>query len=835
MIGDRNALQFVPVLLLGIVLGGAIGFGYYQLSWALLKDSKTKEKATILRLTDAFVTAYSSVRSSTLNKTAPVPATYRAHAIDAFNRSAPEGDAISVVMVGAPGRSIKTEPLDAEMAENIRAFANAVNPGPSFTIIENSDGPVLRTLYPSIAKKKSCVDCHNKIQGTSGRWAINDVMGAFAVDAPVGFALSKLQRDSSIVGILICLFAWIVGVYLQNDISRRKASVRMLTNAKDAAESALERAENAERVKSEFLANMSHEIRTPMNGVMGMADLLSATNLDERQRKFTNVIVSSSSALLKIINDILDFSKMNANQLVLETRSFDLAREIDDVATLMSKNAQEKGLELAVRVEPDMPGLFFGDAGRIRQVIINLVGNAVKFTENGSVLIDASTSDQADLGDNVKLVTLTIRDTGGGIPKDKIGMIFGKFQQVDGSSTRQHDGTGLGLAITKRLVEIMGGEIGVDSAVGFGSTFWIKIPLEIDLAGRTPAESQTDLSAKSVLIVDDSEVNRSILREQLSARKILTQSAVSGVEGLEQLRTAEASGQPIDFVILDYHMPAMNGAEVVRAIRADEKIKNTPILLLTSVDYSVEFDALPVDGQMAKPVSSNVLFNTMATILRKSPEENPKVPVRPEVTKKPVITITPAAPAVPAAPAAKESRVSPRRLKITPVKKPAPKPGVAVEPQQSQQEDARVPLLIVDDNETNLLLLREILKTVDLDYISARDGLEAIALAESASPRVILMDVSMPGINGLDATRTIRQVEADKGIPRSFVIGQTGHALHGDEQKCRDAGMDDYITKPISAADLLKRIDHWLEVSSSQAENQVTAQSNTAHKSSSVA
>jgi len=812
----KDIFRFAPVVSLALILGAIMGFGYYQLSWSLLQDSKTKEKATILRLTDAFVTTYSGVRSSAFNKEAPVPATYRAHSIEAFNRNAPRGDAISVVMVGFPGRSIKTEPLDEQMAENIRTFVNASNPAPTSVITKNANGPVLRTLYPSIAKKQSCVTCHNEIQSPRVKWALNDVMGAFAIDAPVGVALAKLQREAFIVGLIIFLLTSIAGVYLQNDINRRKASVVTLTNAKNTAETALERAEGAERTKSEFLANMSHEIRTPMNGVMGMAELLSATNLDEKQKKFTDVIVSSSASLLKIINDILDFSRMDAQQLVLESKSFNLAAEVDDVATLISKTAQEKGLELAVRIEPGLPERFNGDAGRIRQVILNLVGNAVKFTKSGIVLVDVSNDEKTDVEGDIHPVTITVRDTGEGIPKDKLEMIFGQFQQVDGSSTRQHDGTGLGLAISKRLVEIMGGEIGVDSAIGFGSTFWIKIPLEIDRTYQEQNEGQHELSAKNVLIIDDNEVNRSILHEQLGAQKILTQSATSGVEGLEQLRAAQLTGQPVDLVILDYHMPNMNGADVVRTIRADEKIKNTPILLLTSVYHSAEFDDIAVDAQMAKPVSNSMLLSTMAAIFQKTPLPTPK-PENIAVEKEQAERL-----ARPQETPVDQHASSPS----LPINQ-APTPPVSESPAQplSEKKPEQVPILIVDDNETNLILLREILSNSDLECVSAHDGAEAIALVEKVLPRIILMDVSMPGINGLDATRTIRQLEREKGIPRPVIIGQTGHALDGDKQKCLDAGMDDYITKPISAIDLISRIEQCLKTQRSSTETHSSGQS----------
>ena len=376
------------------------------------------------------------------------------------------------------------------------------------------------------------------------------------------------------------------------------------------------RAVLADRAKSEFLANMSHEIRTPMNGVLGMAELLAKSTLDSKQKTFTEIIVKSGNALLTIINDILDFSKIDAGQLVLDPAPFKLAEAIEDVATLISTRAKEKDLELIVRVAPGLHDLFMGDVGRFRQVVTNLVGNAVKFTDSGHVLVDVSGKPVAG---GTKL-HISVTDTGIGIPPEKLGLVFEKFSQVDASSTRRHEGTGLGLAITARLVALMGGDIGVESVQGKGSTFWFTVTLPN--AGGAGAKKVTpfDVTGARILIVDDNQVNRSILLEQMASWTFDSCAAENGPEGLKVLLAAASCGVPVDCILLDYQMPGMTGADVARIVRATDAIADTPIVMLTSVDQSLSnssYRDLAINAQLIKPARSSALLETLVATIQK--------------------------------------------------------------------------------------------------------------------------------------------------------------------------------------------------------------------------
>jgi|GEM_PF-5879739 len=422
----------------------------------------------------------------------------------------------------------------------------------------------------------------------------------------------------------------------------RRTDVTELKRREIELERAKVAAETAERSKSEFLANMSHEIRTPMNGILGMAEILNRTDLDDRQQSFADVILTSGNALLTIINDILDFSKIDAGQMPLNAQPFQLSQAIDDVATLLSTRSGEKDLEVIVRIAPGVPDYLVGDAGRLRQIVTNLMGNAVKFTEKGHVLVDIDGTPgapDAEGGDTIAL-RCRIVDTGIGIPEDRVDDVFSKFSQVDGSSTRQHEGTGLGLAIAMRLVELMGGEIGCESTVGKGSTFWFTVTLPIDRSARRARPAPTDLTGTRVLVIDDNAVNRSILLEQLTAWGFDGVAAASGEEGLAVLRAEDAA---VEAVILDYHMPQMNGTQVAHAIREDTAVSGTPIVMLTSIDLDVtspEFRALEVNGYLVKPARSSALLKTIVAAIRE-----------------PSVSMTDTAPTPPISPAELEEKI----------------------------------------------------------------------------------------------------------------------------------------------------------------------------------
>ena len=567
-------------------------------------------------------------------------------------------------------------------------------------------------------------------------------------------------------------------------------SVRLIGSSTDISElkqretelqEAQRRAVLADRAKSEFLANMSHEIRTPMNGVLGMAELLAKSNLDSKQKTFTDIIVKSGNALLTIINDILDFSKIDAGQLVLDPAPFKLAEAIEDVATLISTRAKEKDLELIVRVDPALPDLYVGDVGRIRQIITNLVGNAVKFTDSGHVLVDVS---GAPAGGETAL-RISVTDTGIGIPAEKLDMVFEKFSQVDSTSTRRHEGTGLGLAITARLVALMGGEIGVESTEGEGSTFWFTISLPHAAQTKSKRVTPFDVSGARILVVDDNAVNRSILLEQMAAWSFDSCAAQDGREGLQVLFAAAACGAPVDCILLDYQMPGMTGADMARIVRATGAVADTPIVMLTSVDQSLSnsnYRDLAIDAQLIKPARSSALLEALVATIQKhrslsgAGEEMP------------------------------QRREEARPARIPPVEAA---PRIAEVGREASGYRHGVDILVAEDNEVNQLVFTQILGETDYSFEIVGNGRLALKAFGEMRPRMILMDVSMPEMNGLEASAEIRRLEAAAGghVP---IVGVTAHALKGDRERCLEAGMDDYLPKPVSPKALLEKLDRWL-------------------------
>jgi len=561
-----------------------------------------------------------------------------------------------------------------------------------------------------------------------------------------------------------------------SDLEKRRDEVGVLYKAffglidriderTNALSKALKSAEAAEQAKAHFLANMSHEIRTPMNGVMGMADLLSATSLSETQRSFVDVIVKSGEALLRIINDILDFSKLDAGVAVLHPTPFVLADIAEDVATLLAPSAAGKNIELVLRVDPALPRMFYGDAGRLRQVLINLTGNAVKFTDKGHVLIDVSPAPGADKDQSLG-VRFSVEDTGVGIDKDECQQMFEKFMQADMSASRRHEGSGLGLAIAKALVELMGGEIGVDSTPGAGSTFWFTISMPRHCAAEDGASGGFAMPGVRTLIVDDNLVSRRVLGEIVAAWGFEIEVCGSGADALKTLRDAQAASVPFDLVILDSDMPRMSGVEAAQAIRADAALSWTPVIMLASVrraDEAARFGDFDINAQVTKPVRAGALMRAAARVLEEW-SERPTAPVE--------------------------------------VESEAPAPEVVADP-------VSVDVLVAEDNEVNRLVMSHILRNGGYSFEMASNGREAVELYQRLQPRLVLMDVSMPEMNGYEATAAIRELESTSG-GRVPIIGVTAHAVKGDREECIEAGMDDYVTKPVSPERLAKKIQEYL-------------------------
>ncbi|MEW1808958.1 response regulator [Pseudarthrobacter sp. NPDC080039] len=556
---------------------------------------------------------------------------------------------------------------------------------------------------------------------------------------PVSVTMSPIRGSDGIHGVAT----------IAQDITDRR---RTETELRLARESAVE----SSRLKSEFLATMSHEIRTPMNGVVGLTELLLGTNLDQTQRQYLEGVKTAAEALLNLINDILDFSKLEAGKVDLELIEFDPRRLVDDVAALLSEQAQSKGLELIAYCSPEVPALLVGDAGRVRQILLNLATNAVKFTPAGEVAIRVSVT--GDEGENV--IRFEVRDTGIGIDPSDHGRLFESFSQADASTTRRYGGTGLGLAICQRLTKVMNGQIGLVSTPGQGSTFRVTIPLPAAaLTEDAAADFPAPLAGLRVLIVDDNATNRLVLQSQLAGWGMIPESVDSADKALTRLREEKAAGRAYDVAVLDMCMPGTNGLELARCISADKGVGSTRLIMLTSTMLvtGAELTAAGIRQWLTKPVRSSDLYDRLLRTM-------------------------------------------------APDRAPAPLPGTQAPAPSMASALGRI--LVVEDNEINQLVARSMAERLGYTADIVDDGAQAVSATAETSYVAVLMDCHMPVMDGFEATRTIRRRDGNsRHLP---IIAMTAGALAEDRDKCMAAGMDAYLTKPVDLTRLAELLTTWV-------------------------
>ena len=688
--------------------------------------------------------------------------------------------------------ALTTTPMEEYLTESIEALASSVHwsglmqKGAVFLAEKVGDRQILKCAATCNLGDDEKIDCEEVSFGEClcGRAAQNrEIIHATVVgddhkhSCPEkqqhGHYIVPIMEEDDVLGVLMLylqegherdmheeVFLGRISDVFSMGINRRYSN-RMLIKAKEDAEA-------GSRAKSSFLAAMSHEIRTPMNGVLGMSELLINTKLNTEQHEFTETIINSARALLTVINDILDFSKIEAGKLDLSPSNFDLERAAHDVTQLMSSQAEMKGLELMFQYEPGCHRHFHADAGRVRQILMNLVGNAVKFTSEGYVLISITGQ---KLDEEMMEMHISVQDTGIGMESDVVQEIFKPFSQADASTTRKYGGTGLGLTISKQLAEMMGGTIGVSSTPDVGSTFWFRLPLPMTEA--LEAIPEVDLTGVRALVVDDNAINRRLLRDQLEHISMFADLAADADEAMQKLNSAVSEGTPYQLILLDHHMPSVDGEELGKMILADQELSEAPLILLTSGGQRGDgkhFQELGFAAYLTKPVHNETLRHTMSGVLALKQQQHGE----------PIF--------------------------LTSYHAPSPEWGVNESVKQFDGQH----IILAEDNQVNQKVACTLLRKLGFTVTAVENGKRAIDEWRKTGCDLILMDCHMPEMDGYQATAHIRQIERETG-GRIPIVALTANALESDRNRCLDAGMDDYVAKPFKQRLLINVLQRWLQ------------------------